>query len=66
MRNTHTFVTLSVPPIVYLAVRDLLLDAGYDHAIVSVDGDECIDMHGIALKKGDSTDEPTNATTPLA
>ena len=50
--RTHTFVTLTVPPIVYLAIRDLLVDAGYDHAFVDFGSEvsERIDMHGIALR----------------
>lgn len=52
MSNTHTFVTLTVPPLVYLAVRDLLVDAGYTHAFVDFGSEvsERIDMHGIALR----------------
>jgi hypothetical protein len=66
--RTHTFVTLTVPPIVYLAIRELLIDAGYDHAFVEFGSEvsERIDMHGIALKmervKGGKTDASTTTT----
>ena len=73
MRNTHTFVTLTVPPLVYLAIRDLLINAGYNHAFVDFGHEtgERIDMHGIALRMERATrgkgliskDEPTSTTT---
>lgn len=67
MRTTRTFVTLTVPPVVYLAIRDLLVNAGYEHAFVDFDKEgEVIDMHGIALKmehvRKEESDEPASTT----
>jgi len=50
MRSTHTFVELEVPPLVYLTIRQLLVDAGYTHTLIDEGEDERIDMHGIGLK----------------
>ena len=68
MRTARTFVTLTVPPVVYLAIRDLLMDAGYEHVFVDLGKDEeVIDMHGIALKmeliRKEKGDESTTGTT---
>ena len=51
LRQTHTYVTMAVPPEVYELVRRNLLDAGYEHAVDDKQGE--LDMHGIALTKGD-------------
>jgi hypothetical protein len=64
---SKTFATLTVPPVVYLAVKDLLMDAGYTHAFVSLGKEgELIDMHGIALKmekiRKEESDEPASTT----
>jgi hypothetical protein len=50
LRVTHTYVTLDVSPAAYDEIAGLLRAAGYDHAFN--DKGE-IDMHGIALTKGD-------------
>lgn len=51
-QSTHTLVELVVPPIVYLTIWHLLLDAGHVHALIDNGAEERIDMHGIALKNG--------------
>jgi len=54
---THTYRVLEVPPAVYAAVRALLEAADYGHAFHKDDGDEVLDMQGIALKsRGGSSD----------
>lgn len=54
---TYTYAILQVPPTIYAAVRALLEAAGYEHAFHKDDGDEVLDMHGIALKsRGGSPD----------
>ena len=53
---TYTYAVLDVPRAVYAAVRALLDAADYSHAFHKDDGQEVIDMHGIALR---SKDGPT-------
>jgi len=54
---THAYAVLEVPPAVYAAVRALLEAADYGHAFHKDDGDEVLDMQGIALKsRGGSLD----------
>jgi hypothetical protein len=66
-RNTHTFVTLTVPSEVYMAIRQLLLDAGYTHALLDYgkETSERIDMHGIALRmeREEKKNAPANGNT---
>ncbi len=47
LTQTHTYVTMDVPPEVYALVRQKLLDAGYEHAVD--DEQHQLDMRGIAL-----------------
>jgi len=47
---TYTYAILDVPRAVYAAVRALLDAADYGHAFHKDDGQEVIDMHGIALR----------------
>ena len=49
IRQTHTFAVLEVPAYFYRFVRNALVEAGYDHAILNEEG-EVLDMHGIALR----------------
>lgn len=54
MTRTHTYAELEVPPVVFAAVKALLLRADYGHAIRVAEGPgdkELIDMHGIALSR---------------
>lgn len=51
MRSTRTYATLEVPAHLHAFVKKALLAAGYDHAINREEGDEHLDMHGIALTK---------------
>ena len=53
---TYTYSILHVSQSTYQEVRDLLVKAGYHHAFHEHEGDECIDMHGIALKVTDEHD----------
>lgn len=46
MRTSRTFAILEVSRAAYDEIRELLKEAGYEHAFV----DELIDMHGIALQ----------------
>lgn len=48
-RSTYTFATLPISPAAYTEIATRLRDAGYDHAFTEADGQEAIDMHGIAL-----------------
>lgn len=54
MTRTHTYAELEVPPVVFAAVKALLLRADYGHAIREAEGPgdkALIDMHGIALSR---------------
>lgn len=46
---SHTYVKLEVPLTFYKFVRAAMVEADYGHALHVENGDECIDMHGIAL-----------------
>jgi len=46
---TRTFALLDVSAPTYAEVSGKLRDAGYDHAFHAVDGQNVVDMHGIAL-----------------
>ena len=64
---TRTYAVLEVPRAVYAAVRALLDRADYSHAFLKDDGDEVIDMHGIALRaKGGSPDSDVTVSTLLS
>lgn len=45
MRSTHTFASLAVSRESYQEIRQLLTEAGYQHAFIGA----VIDMHGIGL-----------------
>lgn len=47
---SHTFVVLNVTQETYNEIKEKLLKAGYDQALCESDGEETIDMHGIALQ----------------
>lgn len=47
---SHTFAILKVSTRVYDEIKQSLIKAGYDHAIMKEGKDEVIDMHGIALQ----------------
>lgn len=51
---SHTYALLEVSPLVYAAIEDKLLAAGYQDAI---DSDGVIDLHGLALKREESSTE---------
>lgn len=51
LRATRTFAILEVPDDFYELVRKRLVEAGYDHALVNENDAECLDMHGIALRR---------------
>ena len=53
-RTTRTYAILSVPPAIYACIRAKLVSAGYTDALHNgAEGDELIDMHGIALQPED-------------
>lgn len=49
-RSTHTFAILELSGQAVAEIREKLLAAGYQHALLEVDGKEAIDMHGIAVR----------------
>lgn len=53
---THTYAILDVSPEAYAEIRAKLEEAGYQHAFHTRvrDGEEVIDMHGIALRADDA------------
>ena len=52
---THTFAILDVRPAVYADIRQGLVMTGYADEVLHVeDGQELIDMHGIALRSDPS------------
>lgn len=50
LKVTHTFAVLEVPAEVYGKIRELLVEAGYEHTFHNHLEGEVIDMQGIALK----------------
>jgi hypothetical protein len=52
---THTYAILEVSPLVYDAIKEKLRVAGQEHAIDGQDG--VIDLHGLALKREESSVE---------
>ena len=50
LRSTYTYAILEVSDSAYKEIAKLLRDAGYHGSFQKEDGEECIDMHGIALK----------------
>jgi len=52
---TYTYAVLDVPEIVYATVRALLVSAGYEHAFHRGRDGEVLDMHGIALRLGETS-----------
>lgn len=49
MQRTHTLATLELSPDAYAEARDALVVAGYDHAVLTEDDGEMLEMTGIAL-----------------
>lgn len=49
MRHTHTLVQMTVPRYVYELIKEKLLEAGYDHAVMDHRDDNMLSMHGIGL-----------------
>lgn len=54
---SHTYAILEVSPMVYGAIKEKLVGAGYEHAI---DSDGVIDLQGLGLKENDciTSDSP--------
>jgi hypothetical protein len=50
MRSTYTYAVLEVSEQAYQEIAKLLREAGYHGSFQKDDGQECIDMNGIALK----------------
>lgn len=48
---TYTFALLEVSDAAFEEIAAKLKEAGYEEAFFAEDGDEAIDMHGIALTK---------------
>jgi hypothetical protein len=61
---THTYALMDVPPSLYGFVRATLLEAGYDHAVLTDrgEGEEHLDMHGIGLRIDSSMLDPKPLT----
>lgn len=59
LRTTHTYVELDLSPAAYDEIRAKLEAAGYDHCFIR--GEETIDMHGLAVTRGDT---PTKEKKP--
>lgn len=57
--TTRTLAVADVSSGAYAEVRDLLVSAGYDHAICEDDGREVLDLHGIALRCSQELTCPT-------
>lgn len=49
MRSTHTVATLGLPADIVHKIRDLLLAAGYSHAVHEEGAELLVDMTGIGL-----------------
>jgi hypothetical protein len=49
MQRTHTLATLPLSPEAYAEARQALVVAGYDHAVLTEDDGEMLDMSGLAL-----------------
>ena len=53
MMNTYTFVTMEVSRKTYSEIEAKLKEVGYDHALHKLQsGKVALNMHGIALAKG--------------
>jgi hypothetical protein len=50
LRQTHTYAIMEVSKEVHEFIRQELVKAGYQHAIMVKDGKILLDMHGIALQ----------------
>jgi hypothetical protein len=49
MAATHTFVKLAISEEAYKEIRERLVAAGYGHCVTSIEGDEAVDMNGLAI-----------------
>lgn len=58
MRSTHTYVTMDISAQAYAEIRAKMLAADYGHTLDKDDGEEVIDMHGLALKSLPVTEPP--------
>jgi hypothetical protein len=47
--HTHTFAKLEISQVAFDEIRLKLLRAGYEEQCHNEDGEELIDMHGIAI-----------------
>lgn len=65
MRSTHTYAVLEVSQTTYNEIRQLLVEAGYQHTFILEYDSEVIDMHGIAIQ-GVSKDMDTSPVRLLA
>lgn len=50
MKTTHTYAILEISPAAYDEIRSKLGAAGYESQFHEDDGQEVIDMHGIAVR----------------
>lgn len=67
-RTTRTYAILEVPPEFFKFAKEKLEDAGYNHAIIDLENETHLDMHGIALAKGKTNplkDEPKTDVVEL-
>lgn len=62
---TRTYAIMRVSPATYREIRKILVDAGYDHAIMGLGhAPEALDMHGIALAEDKETEDNSEGPTP--
>ena len=62
MESTHTFIVVDISPASYLEIFGILMANGYQHAVRDgQDGQQVLDMHGLALRVADP---PAEARVP--
>src|SRR5262245_44629824 len=53
IKQTHTYSILEISRSAYDEIKDKLIEAGYQHAVMKEGEREVIDMHGIAIAQED-------------
>lgn len=62
MQHTHTFVVVDISSASYLEILSILMANGYQQAVKDrQDGDQILDMHGLALRVAEP---PAEARVP--
>ena len=58
MTHTHTSAVVNISPASYLEIFGILMANGYQHAVRNgQDGQQVLDMHGLALRVADPPPE---------